>query len=69
MGPIQTAGALYFHDFPYPVNRVEWGGVAFWKKKNLSVFKREFDRMLKQMQARGEMARLPNQNDGIAGEK
>jgi len=48
---------------------LEWDKFAFSKKKTLSVCKRDFDPMVKPMQARGEMARLPNQNDGIAGDK
>jgi hypothetical protein len=46
-----------------------WHDLGFSKKKNLSVFKREFDRMLKQMQTSGEIARMLKENYGISGYK
>ncbi|WP_319522845.1 hypothetical protein [uncultured Desulfosarcina sp.] len=46
-----------------------WDDFAFSKKKNLSAFKKEFDRMLKQMQASGEIARMLKESYGISGYK
>lgn len=48
---------------------INYNYFAFSKKKNLSVFKREFDRMLKQMQTSGEIARMLKENYGISGYK
>jgi hypothetical protein len=46
---------------------LEWDDFAFSKKKSLSAFKREVDRMLKQTQASGEITRLLKENYGISG--
>jgi len=46
-----------------------WGDFAFTKKKNLSAFRKKIDRMLKQMPASGEIARMLKENYGISGYK
>ena len=50
-----------------PALDINYNYFGFSKRKNLSTFKREFDRLLKQMQANGEIARLLKENYGISG--
>jgi ABC-type amino acid transport substrate-binding protein len=52
-----------------PALDINYSYFGFTKKKNLSAFKKEFDRMLTQMRTSGEIARMLEENYGISGYK